>query len=232
MLNRLVNSFWLILISISSFASPTIYKEWVNEDLHYLELTKKKALFDYGSNMENYGVKYEDNTLTLIDYFYTSGKLFRQHEDYVFRILKAFVDKKLLYKPDLKFERLFFQGTPCLGTCPGMKLEIDSSGQVHFYGEYYTGQYIGFYKAQLNNEQLNRLVEILKKSELDRFPEGLGQGVDAPTYTFKFRYNNRVKASKGSHVPYFNKPLLRYLLAIYTELTLIKSDEEYRFDGN
>jgi hypothetical protein len=144
----------------------------------------------------------------------------------------AFVDKKLLYKPDLKFERLFFQGTPCLGTCPGMKLEIDSSGQVHFYGEYYTGQYIGFYKAQLNNEQLNRLVEILKKSELDRFPEGLGQGVDAPTYTFKFRYNNRVKASKGSHVPYFNKPLLRYLLAIYTELTLIKSDEEYRFDGN
>jgi hypothetical protein len=77
---------------------------------------------------------------------------------------------------------------------------------------------------------LEKLIEILRKSELDRFPVGLGQAIDAPSYTFKFYYNNKVKTSKGYPVPYFNRSLLSYLLRIYQELNLEECKEDYRFD--
>jgi hypothetical protein len=249
-----VSFIWLVLTSVCTFASPTIYKTWIGENLQYLKLTKDKANFYYGSKQNDYGVSYKDSTLIFIDYFYTSGKTGRQHEDYIYKVVKLtndtlivsplndrasklignkeqllFIDKSTLYQTDLKFQRLFFSGTPCLGSCPGMKIEIDSLGVTYFFAESNTGDYKGLYKGKLSKKQLNKLIEILKTSELDRFPTELGKPMDAPTYNFKFSYNNKIKTSNGYFVPYLDKPLLTYLLTIYKEMNFEKIDGTYEF---
>jgi len=247
--------FTLLLINISSYASPTIYKIWIGENLEYLELTKKKANLDYGYHLNDYGISYKDSILKLIDYFWKSGKFGRQHEDYIFKVLRLttdtlivsplnerarriidnknefiFVAKTKLYRTDLKFQKIFFSGTGCLGSCPGLKIEIDSTGLVYFLGEYNTDTLKGLYKGQLTDEQLEKLIDLLKVSELDRFPKGLGRAIDAPTYKFIFFYNGKKRTSEGYFVPYFNHSLLSYLLNIYKEISFVRIQEIYEFE--
>ncbi len=255
-MNRLMkNIFLVIFISISSLAySQTIYKIWVGENLEYLELTKRKANFDYGYHLNDYGISYKDSLLRIIDYFWQAGKFGRQHEDYFFKVLKltndtlivsplneraknvinnkekfVFVDKTKLYKTELKFQRISFSGTGCFGNCPTLKIEIDSTGIVNFLGEYNTGSLKGFYKGQLTPNQLAYLIELLKMSELDRFPRYLGDAIDAPNYNFKFYYNGKTRTSEGYFIPYFNHSLLNYLLNIYNDINFEKSEEIYEF---
>lgn len=243
-----------LLSSVSNFASPTIYKTWIGENLEYLEITEEKANFEFGFDLYDYDVTYKDSTLTLIDYTYKSRKIGRRHEKYVYKVLRLtndsliisplnerasrlihgktvfiFVDKSLLYKTDLKFQKIFFSAGVCFGECPALKIEIDSTGLTYFLGEYHTGTYLGLYKGQLTKVQLDSLIEILKVSELDKFPIRLNMAMDASTYNFKFSYNDKVKTSVGDFVPYFTSPLLNYLMTIYKKIEFEEIEDTYEF---
>ena len=253
-MKRLFSLYYFLITLNLSYAQSTIYKVWIGENLEYLKLTQEKAKFDYGHDLYDFEVKYKDSTLTLIDTYQQAGKIGWQHDKYKYNILKLsndtliispqndiakglldnkdifiFSDSSLLIKKEFIFQKIFFSSGPCYGTCPMIKIEIDSTGLVHFLGEYYTGDYIGLYKGQLNTEQLNRLIEILKLSEIDRFPTKSGLPFDAPLYNFKFYYNNKFKEFEGGYIPYFDRTLLDYMLEIYDKIKLEKIDGIYFF---
>jgi hypothetical protein len=231
-------------------SSPTIFKTWIGENLEYLEIASTNAKFDYGYGLNDYGSSFNDSTITL----YEGDKFGKQHSEYVYKVLQLtddslivsslsegaamlihgkqkfdFVDRSRLYNPDLKFQRIFFSGTICFGTCPAFKIEIDSSGLTYFEAGANTGISPGLYKGHLSKKQLDDLVEILKSSGLDRFPTHLGSAIDAPIYSFKFHYKYKTKSSTGFFIPYFDRPMLDYLLTIYKQLSLQKTDETYEF---
>ncbi|MEH6538353.1 MAG: DUF6438 domain-containing protein [Psychroserpens sp.] len=138
--------------------------------------------------------------------------------------------KSSLKKTEINFQSIFFSGTTCLGTCPKMKIEIDSLGNAKFEGEYYTKPFIGNYIGKLTSKQLELLVEILNRSELDRFPEKLRYLIDMPNFKFIFRYDNKEKRSRGSLTPNFNREIVNYLLTIYKEIEWTEVDYEIEFN--
>ena len=246
----------IVCSSISVFASPTIYKTWVGENLEFLQLKKNKGYFANGDYLNNFSVSFKDSTLTLVQHFYVAGKIGRQNENYVFKVVQlskdsliisplnarassifkhkksiVFVDKSIIYKPDLTFQKIYFSIDSKNEINPTLKLEIDSTGLIYFLSENRTGYDNGLYKGKLNNYELEELIEILKTSELDKFPTSLGGGFDAPIYNFKFYYNGKTKSSRGTDIPYFNKPLKSFLLRIYDTIDFEKTDEIYEFQG-
>lgn len=250
----LIASVIFLFPSYTVSAQPSIYKAWVGEQLQYLEITSKTVNFDYGYRLDDFGFLYNDSVLTLIDYFYTQGKIRKQHEDYVYKIIKltddtlvlsplnaeaarlinnqqriTFIDRSLIYDSLFQFQKIYFSGTGCYGNCPAMKLEIDSSGKIIFLGEYNTGVYKGLHEGYLNRQQLDSLIDLLSRSDLDRFPTILGHAIDAPTYQFKFHYNGKERTSKGYFVPCLDLPMLYYLLSIYKRVSLKKIDGAHTF---
>ena len=168
-----------LLSSISTLASPTMYKTWIGEHLETLEMKEGAGHF-YGSNpLNRFGASYKNDTLTI------TNNTFSTPYDYTFKVLRltkdtlivsplnanarglidnknkfVFVDKAHLYTAKLKFQKVFFSATSCYGGCPGMKIEIDSSGLVHFLAEKNVRAHYGLYEGQLSSEQLKELIEI------------------------------------------------------------------------
>lgn len=138
--------------------------------------------------------------------------------------------KSSLKEKKINFQSVFFKGTTCFGTCPKMRIEIDSLGNAKFKGEKYTKPFIGNYEGKLTSKQLDSLIGILNRSELDRIPKSLPFMIDAPTYKFIFKYNNKKREIGGSMLPYFNREIVSYLLNIYKEIEW--KEVEYEIDFN
>lgn len=227
---------------------PSIKKAWIGNNLEYLKITDSTALFENEFYLEMYNFKLEENKLVLINDVinitelpYEISKL--SADTLILKPLnepaKKFincqeyfllVDSSTIYDPYFKFEKIFFSGSTCFGTCRSMKIEIDSSGAVFFLGIENTGDYIGLYKGQLKPWALEKLIYILKHSWINNFPPELGFAVDAPYYHFSFYFNGQVKKSKGTFVPYFNNDLINYLLDIYNFSGLTKLNGTHEFD--
>jgi len=137
--------------------------------------------------------------------------------------------KSSLKKKKINFQSVFFKGTTCFGTCPKMRIEIDSLGNAKFKGEKYTKPFIGNFEGKLTSKQLDSLIEILNRSELDRIPKSLPFMIDAPTYKFIFKYDNKKREIGGSMLPYFNRELVNYLLNIYKEIEWKEVEYEIEF---
>ncbi|MEM6516610.1 MAG: DUF6438 domain-containing protein [Bacteroidota bacterium] len=138
--------------------------------------------------------------------------------------------KSSLKEKKINFKSVFFKGTTCFGTCPKMKIEIDSLGNAKFKGEQFTKPFIGNFKGKLTSDQLESLVEILNRSELDRIPKSLPVMIDAPNYKFIFNYDNKKREISGSILPYFNWELASYLLKIYKEIKWKEVEYEIEFN--
>ncbi|HUM51019.1 MAG TPA: DUF6438 domain-containing protein [Chitinophagales bacterium] len=138
----------------------------------------------------------------------------------------VFVDKSIIHDKHLIFDKLFFSSSSCLGSCPSMEIEIDSIGNISFNGRMHTGAYNGNYFGKLPKEKLETLIEILKSSSLENIPTTLGGGIDSPNYNLIVSYNNQIKEITGGFLyPYFNKPLFEYLLNIFEEVDLTKTEK-------
>lgn len=153
---------------------------------------------------------------------------FHVNPDYV-KVNKSdnyiFLDKSTFYDKHLKFNKLYFSSTSCLGKCPSMEFEIDSLGNFQFNGRMYTGDYIGNYSGKLTERQLDSFREILKFSALDKIPKTLGVGIDAPNYKLIISFNKQTKEIVGGFLyPYFNRPLFTYLLTVFKEVEMTKTD--------
>ena len=252
--------FVCLFVTMPSYSDTTIHKVWVSENLQSLSLIKKNVYFEDILENCKLIYKYNDTTFAIRRYFWKHGIYEQQHEDYVYKILRltndtliispeneiaaglignretyTFTDKKALYKENLKFQKLFFTRSFGIAFSPTIKLAIDSSGQVYFSSEPvpYFGRpddLKGNFKGQLNEKQLADLIEMLKKSELDRLPIDLGLGIDCSYRYFKFYYDNKVKESEGCHSPRIIKPLIDYLILLSKSVKFEKIDDNYDFN--
>jgi hypothetical protein len=141
-----------------------------------------------------------------------------------------FTNKELLVDSNLIFQGLKFTGSGCLGNCPEYKIDIDANGLL--YVEVGISKWVkkGNYKSQLSNKDLSKLLSILKRSNLDSFPENLWGAIDAPIYSFEFRYNNKIKKSNGSFIPYFNYELRHFLYNIPSDNKLKRTKKRDVFE--
>ncbi|XZF12666.1 DUF6438 domain-containing protein [Chitinophagaceae bacterium MMS25-I14] len=251
----LIFSLTLFTLRVCGQKNPLI-KTWVNEKLRTFEINDSEVFNDsrYHS-MYEYHYHYTDSMLTLILLSRNDDGIAMEGKHYPFTILKltsdtlilkpgneevknlftdtdllVLIDKAKINDPGFRFEKLFFSGTTCYGTCPGMKAEIDSSGSIFFEGTYNTGKYNGLYHGQLSHKKLEQLKNILQRSWLDNFPGNLWGAIDAPVYTFVFYYNGKRKESHGSFVPYFEQELLSFLYTSYRKQHLKKLKGAHIFE--
>lgn len=254
MKKKLLLTIFLISGIAQIYANPTIYKTWIGEDLQYLELNKKHAR--YGSILLwKYKVRYKDSILTFTDPLWATGDFFKQRDKFVFKVVFfskdtlvliplnknasrlvgtkkscIFTSKKALYKPKLKFQKVYFSLVSYgFSSSSAMEIEIDSVGTVHYNDSLGVDNLSGFYKGQLSAAQLDSLTLILKMSELDRFPKGLGCGYDGTDYAFRFYYDNKLRKCEGCQVPYFHRILLRFLTLLPKNIEFKRIKGEYKF---
>lgn len=140
-----------------------------------------------------------------------------------------FVSPAKLYDSTFNFDRLYFSGTGCLGTCPDLKLEIYSTGLIYFLGKTYTGRYRGMYKGKMSVMQMNQLVEILRKGGISTFPRGTDIGIDAPIYHMIIEHQNGKNDFEGSSFPPYNEDLALFLLNEYKKFELKRCRNCHKF---
>jgi hypothetical protein len=231
-----------------TFSQTSIYKNWIGENLEYLELKKRSANFDYGYGFFPFDVSYNDSILILTSnkkrnwiYHYkvrrlTPDSLIISPQDSISAtFLKGkstfiFVDKNKLPQKEIKFQNLSFSQGDCGGPCPSFKINIDSVGTVYFQTLKQIDNLNGTYKGQLSPEQLNNFIEVLKASRLEMFPKHLGYALGLPKKTFVIHYNNAVLRSQGYCIPPTAASLEDYLMKIYTEVNLQKTIAQFKFE--
>lgn len=236
-----------------------LMKEWVGQQLEWMKVNDSVAMIDNNglfADSYHYTVN-NQNEINLIEYYWTYNDTIRHENNYQYHITKLtddtlilkplsakakklfddqdsilFINRSIINAPDFKFEKLIFSSSACFGTCPDMKMEIDSTGHVFFYGRIYTGRYKGCYEGQLNKDDLLEIKNILRTSEIDKFPPNLGGAIDAPTYHFVFYYDGKIRKSAGTMVPYLYNDLLDFLLTKYKHAHLKKSKISHDFGLN
>jgi hypothetical protein len=132
---------------------------------------------------------------------------------------------------DFKLSKLVYHLSRCNGTCPSMDLEIDSNKTVYVNREYYKtksdidSSSSGRFKGTLTQEQDIKLMEILKKSNLDSLefaPVGI---TDVPETTIIVYYNGKRKYLKSARPPLVANDLITLLKSIGGDKGLERTNE-------
>ena len=105
----------------------------------------------------------EHNNLTLITDSVTLNTQFSYSNAIDYDTFKL---HKLDYKLIPKYSKLKFESSQCFGTCPSMKIQIDSIGNITYEGRAHTEQN-GYYSGRLSNKQLKSLRRKLSYLDLD-----------------------------------------------------------------
>ncbi len=250
--------FLALLLNLSCNAQVSIYKTWIGEKQEYLEMTRGISRLDIrNEDYENndFKVTVKEGTFDAIKI----PRNYQKRDEpiaYHFRVIKLtedtlilsgndsptkfelydkpeylFISKQALVDKHLTFQKLEFTSSTCFGHCPEIHIAIDSLGKVHFLGGQDTKtKYKKMQIAQLSTKQLNQLIEILKNSCLDKFPEEMAVWLDAPTFHFVIYYNNTKMKSWGCVVPYTSRQLQDYLMNIYLKLLLKKLTKPDNFN--
>ena len=132
---------------------------------------------------------------------------------------------------DFKLSKLVYHASRCNGSCPSIDLEIDSSKAVYVNREFYKTKSemdsanSGRFKGTLTQEQDIKLMEVLKKSNLDSLefaPVGI---TDVSETTIIIYYNGKRKYLKSARPPAAANDLITLLKLIAGDKGLQRTDE-------
>ncbi len=104
-----------------------------------------------------------NNSLTLITDSLTLNTHFKYSNLRDYDTIKLY---KLKQNAIPKFSTINFESSQCYGTCPSMKLKLDSIGNITYEGRAYTEQN-GYYSGRLSSEQMNFLKRKISYLNLD-----------------------------------------------------------------
>ena len=119
----------------------------------------------------------------------------------------------------LKFEKIIFSTTECYGTCPVMAIEIDNNKNFKFIGEknsIATGHYYG----KIPDAEYEKLLDILRLSQLDSIHCGTDRNIDLSTYSLEIHYNDRSRNFKTCMLPFVLDNLKEFLISLPKSLRL------------
>jgi len=242
--------FTLFILSFFIFCKSqniSLKKTWISDNLKHYIIDDTNIYYISQNRHKIFYYALDNDTLTLIDYRNNDIKddfkkmpykielltkdslilkpLSELSKERIFRQNNLLLrDSASIYNPNLKFEKLFFLTTGgCLGHCPNLKIEIDSNGKVFFLGKVYTGKYTGFYYGKLNNDDFERLLNILKHAWLEQYPNDIDIGlrsIDIPYSYFVFQFDGITRA--GSSDELFHENIMYFLLECYERANLKK----------
>jgi len=121
---------------------------------------------------------------------------------------------------DFKLSKLVYHLSRCNGACPSIDLEIDSNKAVYINREFYKTKSeldsanSGRFKGKLTPEQDSRLIEELKKSNLDSLEFAAVGIADIPETTIIVYYNGKRKYLKSVRPPAVANDLITTLKSI------------------
>lgn len=229
----------LLIKNIFAQETALIKKTWINENLRLLDFRDSLAFYEKNFISDSCIYKIDIDSLILIPKFV-------EHEDSIiistnttkFKILKLtedslilknykiwkYSDYNLLDKSNINFESIFLSSTTCYGTCPSFKIQINQNGKLHFQGRKYVDNYIGYYSATLNQNEIAKLDSIITEGAIIRLPNKLPMGMDFPIFSLLVKYNGIQKKVKGCDFPLISWKVITYLRELYKSADLEKID--------
>ena len=176
--------------------------------------------------------EYKDDLMTLITDSITLNSHF-QYSD--LSHFDAFKLRRLSPLYENMFSSLQFESTRCYGSCPSMKLNIDSLGNINYEGRAYTEKN-GYYTGKLSRKKLKTLIRKIDYINLDSIkPTYSALWTDDQTCILTINSNNR---TVKTNVYGFNKEpielriLFNELMELYKSIDM-KQDSlhKYYFEG-
>jgi hypothetical protein len=131
-----------------------------------------------------------------------------------------------LRKPDFFFQKICFYGWVHDSIA---KIEIDSTGLIHFWGKPDKTIPAGLYQGNLSDAQLKTFLEILNRCEIHRLPPDRFL-IHTPQYYFRFYYNNTHKTISDIFLFRNSNELLKFFYSLPKEIKLDRSGEDYEFE--
>jgi len=136
--------------------------------------------------------------------------------------------QKVRGKNSVDISKIYFTSTGCFFTCPSMKIEIDSSGNIKFWGEFGTIKE-GGYAGILQSSIYSNLVRQIQNINLDSLKTDYRAGwTDDQTCCIQIKLKNRI--IKSCAYGYDKEPvelriLFHKLLEIYKMVDLKENDK-------
>lgn len=124
----------------------------------------------------------------------------------------SFVDRNLMVDEHFKFKSLKFRNVGGNIEWKDFSVVIDKKGNIKFKEQ--NGGYNKpalYYKGKLNKNQLKELIDILKKSEIDKLTLNQKYVYHGTTTTLDIQYNNKSKYLKQQYYPPTFWELTNYL---------------------
>ena len=127
--------------------------------------------------------------------------------------------------------KIVYHLSRCNGSCPSMDLEIDSNRAVYVNREFYKTKSemdsanSGRFKGTLTREQHAKLIEVLKKSNLDSLEFATVGITDVSETTIIVYYNGKRKYLKSARPPAVANDLITLLKSIGNDKGLEKTNE-------
>ncbi len=119
-----------------------------------------------------------------------------------------------------------------MGSCPVMKIDIDSTGKYYKEGIRYSEPFIGSFKGQLSKGMLDILNYILQHSELKKMHFWKQSSVvfDASNYNLNISYNDHKLLINTNEPPLNISDLVSFLLGSYKNVALAHDDNKHSFE--
>lgn len=173
-----------------------------------------------------------DKNLTLITDSLTLKTQFKYNSPSEFDTFKLF---KLNSQLTPKFSKLKFESSGCYGTCPSMKLVIDSIGNITYEGRAYTEQN-GYYSGRLSEAEIKSLRRKIGHLNLDSLKTNYSaMWTDDQTCKFEIHLEDsifRTRVYGFNEEPLELRILFNELMELY-KFSELKQDSlhKYYFDG-
>ena len=236
--------------------SNLIKKAWVDINLNYLLVNDTSTVY-YAPLNEEFHSRITDSTLALVRYWQYDAREPLREERYNFSILKltldslvlklisgdyrsafgnnpdmiVFRDPSSMYDSTFTFEKMYFWRGGCLGRCPVLMLEIDSSGNILFEGDYNTEPYIGKFAGNLTKDDLAELNNLLRGSGIKMWPKEEPKFIcDYSKYEFFFRIHGSDIHFKNCLLPHLGDPLVNFLETVYLRSSLTKASFHWTWE--
>ncbi|MDR3025445.1 DUF6438 domain-containing protein [Chryseobacterium sp.] len=191
----------------------------------YTQYTKLGSEKSYLEKYDFYISKLTDRRLALIPTSILSREFFG-NKKIIFTKQEYNVDKTIL------FDKLVYHTTNCLGTCPKIDLEIDKDGKVYLNRDIIDNkEKSGVFEGQLSSDAFDKLIDILKTSNVKSwsFPEK--DGYDGAVTTLIMYYNGERKYFKSMFPPTISHQLINFLYNLEdSKMNLVRINKSRSFE--
>lgn len=189
---------------------------------------------DYTSSADNFKIRHIDFSKFLIKSISPKKLVISPVDTNAKKLAKesayTFYNLSYLHNPDIKFSKLSFTSGECYGSCPVIKIDINSAGDFKLTGGKDPWREQGPVNGRLTRLQLDTLNYLLQHSQLKKMHAWKQTSVvyDTPQYLLNIDYNNKSLVIDTNYPPLNIQGIIDFLLSFYERLPLVVRPREIK----